>query len=140
MRQNKTTIITELAPYVLRAPIYLLVYLSLCCRFGVGFCFTVVYAALLTKTNRISRIFNAGRRTVKRPSFISPKSQLVICTGLISIQVCYWITLTLTRFQYCFTLYRNDCAPTLKKTLRIFFFSLFYFLLLPTHTSKTPKN
>ncbi|KAL5242911.1 hypothetical protein ACI65C_010321, partial [Semiaphis heraclei] len=56
-------------------------------RFGVGFCFTVVYAALLTKTNRISRIFNAGRRTVKRPNFISPKSQLVICTGLISIQV-----------------------------------------------------
>ncbi|XP_050543017.1 metabotropic glutamate receptor 2 isoform X1 [Daktulosphaira vitifoliae] len=56
-------------------------------RFGVGFCFTVVYAALLTKTNRISRIFNAGRRTVKRPNYISPKSQLVICTGLISIQV-----------------------------------------------------
>ncbi|KAI5744195.1 hypothetical protein M8J76_000032 [Diaphorina citri] len=56
-------------------------------RFGTGFCFTVVYAALLTKTNRISRIFNAGKRTVKRPSFISPKSQLIICTGMISVQV-----------------------------------------------------
>ncbi|KAL1462425.1 hypothetical protein WDU94_014259 [Cyamophila willieti] len=56
-------------------------------RFGTGFCFTVVYAALLTKTNRISRIFNAGKRTVKRPSLISPKSQLIICTGLISVQV-----------------------------------------------------
>ncbi|XP_075237834.1 metabotropic glutamate receptor 2-like [Lycorma delicatula] len=56
-------------------------------RFGTGFCFTVVYAALLTKTNRISRIFNAGKRTAKRPSFITPKSQLIICSGLVSIQV-----------------------------------------------------
>jgi metabotropic X receptor len=45
----------------------------------------VVYAALLTKTNRISRIFNAG--SAKRPSFISPRSQLIICCGLIFIQI-----------------------------------------------------
>uniref|UniRef100_A0A1A9ZPG3 G-protein coupled receptors family 3 profile domain-containing protein n=1 Tax=Glossina pallidipes TaxID=7398 RepID=A0A1A9ZPG3_GLOPL len=56
-------------------------------RFGVGFCFTVVYAALLTKTNRIARIFKAGKQSAKRPSFISPKSQLVICSGLIFIQI-----------------------------------------------------
>ncbi|XP_022917618.2 metabotropic glutamate receptor 2-like isoform X1 [Onthophagus taurus] len=56
-------------------------------RFGAGFCFTVVYGALLTKTNRISRIFNAGKRSAKRPSFISPRSQLIICSGLIGIQV-----------------------------------------------------
>ncbi|KAI5745297.1 hypothetical protein M8J76_009889 [Diaphorina citri] len=54
-------------------------------RFGAGFCFTVVYAALLTKTNRISRIFNAGKRTAKRPNFITPKSQLMICGGLVLI-------------------------------------------------------
>lgn len=54
-------------------------------RFAAGFCFTVVYAALLTKTNRISRIFNAG--SAKRPSFISPRSQLIICSGLISVQI-----------------------------------------------------
>lgn len=52
-----------------------------------GFCFTVVYAALLTKTNRIARIFKAGKQSAKRPSFISPKSQLVICTCLIFVQV-----------------------------------------------------
>lgn len=57
------------------------------CSFGVGFCFTVVYAALLTKTNRIARIFKAGKQSAKRPSFISPKSQLVICTCLIFVQV-----------------------------------------------------
>lgn len=56
-------------------------------RFGAGFCFTVVYAALFTKTNRISRIFNAGKRTAKRPSFITPRSQLIICSGLVSVQV-----------------------------------------------------
>ncbi|KAH8232802.1 hypothetical protein KR026_000427 [Drosophila bipectinata] len=56
-------------------------------RFGVGFCFTVVYAALLTKTNRIARIFKAGKQSAKRPSFISPKSQLVICTCLVSVQI-----------------------------------------------------
>ncbi|XP_042231154.1 metabotropic glutamate receptor 6-like isoform X2 [Homarus americanus] len=56
-------------------------------RFGLGFCFAVVYSALLTKTNRISRIFNAGKRTAKRPSFISPRSQLCICFCTVSIQV-----------------------------------------------------
>ncbi|XP_039501915.1 metabotropic glutamate receptor 2 isoform X1 [Drosophila santomea] len=56
-------------------------------RFGVGFCFTVVYAALLTKTNRIARIFKAGKQSAKRPSFISPKSQLVICACLVSVQI-----------------------------------------------------
>ncbi|XP_054288605.1 metabotropic glutamate receptor 2-like [Macrosteles quadrilineatus] len=56
-------------------------------RFGAGFSFTVVYAALLTKTNRISRIFNAGKRTTKRPSFISPRSQLIICSALVSVQL-----------------------------------------------------
>ncbi|XP_045772809.1 metabotropic glutamate receptor 2-like [Maniola jurtina] len=56
-------------------------------RFGTGFCFTVVYAALLTKTNRIARIFDASKHSARRPSLISPKSQLLICTILVSIQV-----------------------------------------------------
>src|SRR5690606_581819 len=61
---------------------------------GVGFCFTIVYAAILTKNNRIARIFRAGKRTTKRPSFISPKSQLVICGSLVSVQLvitCVWL-------------------------------------------------
>ncbi|XP_071522528.1 uncharacterized protein [Panulirus ornatus] len=56
-------------------------------RFGLGFCFAVVYSALLTKTNRIARIFNAGKRTAKRPSLISPRSQLCICFCTVSVQV-----------------------------------------------------
>ncbi|CAH4028607.1 unnamed protein product [Pieris brassicae] len=56
-------------------------------RFSTGFCFTVVYAALLTKTNRIARIFAASKHSARRPCLISPKSQLLICSILVSIQV-----------------------------------------------------
>uniref|UniRef100_A0A1I8H6N6 G_PROTEIN_RECEP_F3_4 domain-containing protein n=1 Tax=Macrostomum lignano TaxID=282301 RepID=A0A1I8H6N6_9PLAT len=56
-------------------------------RCGVGLGFAVIYAALLTKTNRIARIFEAARRTARRPSFISPRSQLLITAGLISVQL-----------------------------------------------------
>ena len=54
---------------------------------GMGFCFSVCYSAILTKTNRIARIFRAGKRTVKRPKFISPESQLVICASMVACQV-----------------------------------------------------
>ena len=49
--------------------------------------FSVIYGALLTKTNRISRIFDSARKSARRPSFISPKSQVVICMIFVSIQV-----------------------------------------------------
>ncbi|CAH0715917.1 unnamed protein product, partial [Brenthis ino] len=65
-------------------------------RFGTGFCFTVVYAALLTKTNRIARIFDASKHSAKRPSLISPKSQLLICSVLVSIQVVIVVVWQLT--------------------------------------------
>ena len=32
---------------------------------GIGFCFSVCYSAILTKTNRIARIFRAGERTTR---------------------------------------------------------------------------
>ncbi|XP_055350957.1 metabotropic glutamate receptor 2-like [Paramacrobiotus metropolitanus] len=55
--------------------------------FGIGICFAICYSALLTKTNRIARIFQAGKRSARRPNFISPRSQLIICAGLVSIQI-----------------------------------------------------
>ena len=55
-------------------------------KFGLGLCFTICYSAILTKTNRIARIFRSGKRTAKRPKFISPKSQLVICGAIVSFQ------------------------------------------------------
>uniref|UniRef100_A0A8C6MC44 Glutamate metabotropic receptor 7 n=1 Tax=Nothobranchius furzeri TaxID=105023 RepID=A0A8C6MC44_NOTFU len=52
---------------------------------GLGMC--ISYAALLTKTNRIYRIFEQGKQTVTAPRFISPTSQIAITSSLISVQL-----------------------------------------------------
>lgn len=57
-------------------------------RVLIGLGFAMMYASLLTKTNRIARIFDAAKRTTKRPVFISPRSQLVIAGSLIALQLC----------------------------------------------------
>ncbi|XP_022098848.1 metabotropic glutamate receptor 3-like [Acanthaster planci] len=56
-------------------------------RVGLGLSFCMCYSALLTKTNRIARIFDSASRSAQRPKYISPKSQLVICFGLVSVQL-----------------------------------------------------
>ncbi|KAE8616446.1 hypothetical protein XENTR_v10008809 [Xenopus tropicalis] len=56
-------------------------------RLGLGTSFVVCYSALLTKTNRIARIFSGVKDGAQRPKFISPKSQVVICLSLISVQI-----------------------------------------------------
>ncbi len=56
-------------------------------QLGIGLCFSICYSALFTKTNRIARIFRAGKRTAKRPKCISPHSQLLICFGLVGVQI-----------------------------------------------------
>ncbi|XP_061075257.1 metabotropic glutamate receptor 7 isoform X1 [Conger conger] len=52
---------------------------------GLGMC--ISYAALLTKTNRIYRIFEQGKQSVTAPRLISPTSQLAITSSLISVQL-----------------------------------------------------
>ncbi|CAG2215483.1 GRM8 [Mytilus edulis] len=57
-------------------------------RLGLGVSLCLIYAAMLTKTNRIYRIFNNGiKAMVKRPSYTSPKSQIIICMALVSVQI-----------------------------------------------------
>ncbi|KAK1901383.1 Metabotropic glutamate receptor 3 [Dissostichus eleginoides] len=56
--------------------------------------FAVCYSALLTKTNRIARIFSGVKDGAQRPRFISPASQVAICGALISCQlvvVVFWL-------------------------------------------------
>ena len=60
-------------------------------RFGVGFGFAIIYSSVLTKTNRISRIFDSAKRSARRPPFISPKSQIMITCLLITLQVVFTI-------------------------------------------------
>ncbi|CAH1265496.1 GRM8 [Branchiostoma lanceolatum] len=56
-------------------------------RLGLGLGLTLCYAALLTKTNRIYRIFKLGKSTPKKPKYISPNSQVFICLGLVGVQM-----------------------------------------------------
>ncbi|XP_054165125.1 metabotropic glutamate receptor 3-like, partial [Oppia nitens] len=55
-------------------------------RFFLGFCYTICYSAIVTKTNRIHRIFKR-RRSCTKPKYTSPQSQLIITGLLISIEV-----------------------------------------------------
>lgn len=56
------------------------------CTFGLSFC--LVYAPLLTKTNRIYRIFvESGRHGKIRPRMIDAKSQLMFTSILVLIKV-----------------------------------------------------
>ena len=56
-------------------------------RFGVGFCFSLCFSALLVKTNRIHRIFNRSTSSAHSPPLISPLSQLFFTALLVSVQV-----------------------------------------------------
>ena len=53
-------------------------------RIGLGICLCVCYSAIFTKTNRIYRIFSGCMKGNQKPAYISPKSQLVICSGELS--------------------------------------------------------
>ena len=55
-------------------------------RFTVGMGFSLMYGALLTKTNRISRIFHSASQSAKRPSYISPRSQLIFTSVFALVQ------------------------------------------------------
>ncbi|XP_032664722.1 metabotropic glutamate receptor 8-like isoform X5 [Odontomachus brunneus] len=56
-------------------------------RIGLGLCLSICYSAILTKTNRISRIFNQSTKRIKRLSYTSPKSQVVIASGITAVQL-----------------------------------------------------
>lgn len=56
-------------------------------RLLLGLGMAITYSAMLTKTNRIYRIFEQGNRSVTPPRFISPSSQLIITFIFISVQV-----------------------------------------------------
>ncbi|XP_067668120.1 metabotropic glutamate receptor 4-like [Haliotis asinina] len=68
------------------------------CQIGF-FCFCIsfswIYSPLLTRTSRIFRIFESSKRSTKRPKLVSPKSQVIIASGLILIQVAICIAITL---------------------------------------------
>ena len=63
------------------------------CYFSIyGFTLSVaiIYAPILVKTNRVYRIFNAGRKGHKKARFIRSKYMFCFTAILISGQVCLW--------------------------------------------------
>ena len=56
-------------------------------RIGVSLSLTLCLSALFTKTNRLSRIFNSSVKKLRQTSYVSPKSQLVICFSIIGVEV-----------------------------------------------------
>ena len=49
--------------------------------------FTLTYAPTLLKVNRIYRIFQAGKKSVKRPAFVGPRGQIMLLAIGVGIQV-----------------------------------------------------
>lgn len=47
---------------------------------------TTCYAPVLLRTNRIYRIFKAAQKSVRRPSLVSPLSQMFVALGIIGVQ------------------------------------------------------
>ncbi|VDD87151.1 unnamed protein product [Enterobius vermicularis] len=54
-------------------------------RIIIGLSMSVVYAAILTKTNRLSRVFSP--KSAARPGCIVPRAQIAICAAIVSVQV-----------------------------------------------------
>ncbi|XP_038071165.1 metabotropic glutamate receptor-like [Patiria miniata] len=56
----------------------------------VALCFTLTYAPTLLKVNRIYRIFEAGRKSNKRPPFTGPRAQLAfaLIATLLMMVIC----------------------------------------------------
>ncbi|PAV56437.1 hypothetical protein WR25_06767 [Diploscapter pachys] len=54
-------------------------------RVVMGLSMSAIYAAIITKTNRLARVFKPDG--AQRPKFITPKAQVVICFGIVSIQL-----------------------------------------------------
>ncbi|CAD5122291.1 DgyrCDS10732 [Dimorphilus gyrociliatus] len=119
-------------------------------RIGLGLSLSVCYSALFTKTNRISRIFNRGiKAMVKRPSYTSPKSQLVICLCLISVQLIGAVTWLGMDFPDTVTVYpdRRNVVRRCKSTNVAIVMSLLYNMVLiilctvyAFKTRKIPEN
>ena len=123
----------------------------ICClrRLMLGLSNVISYSALYTKTTRVHRIFNHGKRSVRRPKYTSPKSQMVICFGLVSVQLVgavIWLVIVPPQAKYTYPSYDRvilECGITDMS----FVISLTYAILLVAlctlyafKTRKMPEN
>ncbi|XP_071082339.1 metabotropic glutamate receptor 8-like [Haliotis cracherodii] len=115
-------------------------------RLGLGVSLSFIYAALVTKTNRIYRIFSTGiKAMVKRPSYTSPKSQILICICLVSVQVIGGLTwLGFEKPSVSKITYQKDflilkCSASQIATIISLFYNIFLIVLCTVYAFKTRK-
>ncbi|CAF1187223.1 unnamed protein product [Rotaria magnacalcarata] len=118
-------------------------------RLGIGLGFSMMYAALLTKTNRIARIFESTKKQGKlRPQYISPNSQVAICSSLILVQLL--LSLLWLAYEHPavdFVAYDRSVTLKCQMNKHSFLYSLTYNVLLvlvctmyAIRTRKVPEN
>ncbi|XP_072181619.1 metabotropic glutamate receptor 8-like [Diadema setosum] len=118
-----------------------------CClrRITLGLSVVISYSALFTKTNRVYRIFNSGKRSVKRPQYTSPRSQLVICSLLVSVQVIavvVWLALVPPHTEKHYPSWDKvilDCSVTDLATVVSLAYAMLLVVLCTLYAFKTRK-
>ncbi|KAI8781906.1 metabotropic glutamate receptor 3, partial [Biomphalaria glabrata] len=115
-------------------------------RLGLGVSLCFVYAAILTKTNRIFRIFSVGiKAMVKRPSYTSPKSQIFICSALVSVQIVGAFTwIGFEKPSVVYVTHEKDtlvlkCRASQIATIVSLFYNIFLIILCTVYAFKTRK-
>ena len=118
-------------------------------RFGFGFAFSLCYAALVVRTNRIHRIFNNQKTSIQRPPLISPQSQLFFTGILVMVQVVIegaWLISSPPDIIYVYQDYSTDvtCNHTNYIGLIVALGYNFVLLIISTYfafrTRKIPQN
>ena len=118
-------------------------------RFGIGFCFSLCYSALLVKTNRIHRIFNRPSSSNQVPPLISPESQLFFTALLVAIQIVVaivWLIVEKPSIEYIYGDFVTDlrCGESphigLSVSLGYNFLLLMATLYFAFRTRKVPQN
>ncbi|XP_023327303.1 metabotropic glutamate receptor 8 [Eurytemora carolleeae] len=118
-------------------------------RGGLGFCLCICYSALLTKTNRISRIFSSCAKGNQKPKWISPRSQVLICLGFVSVQMVGVITWLMfyppdTQVMYMYPLDEppsalETCACSTFSILMSLVYNMVLIILCTIYAFKTRK-
>jgi hypothetical protein len=137
--------------YLMTFPILIRPHIITCIvqRLGIGLAFSMMYAALLTKTNRIARIFESTKKQGKlHPQYISPRSQVAICSCLIMVQLLLSLLwLVYERPYVTMVAYERLIILKCHMNKHSFLFSLIYNALLvlictvyAVRTRKVPEN
>ena len=118
-------------------------------RFGVGFCFSLCYSALLVRTNRIHRIFNRSPDSTQAPPLISPESQVFFTALLVAVQVVIasvWLIAEVPSVSFVFNRFSTElrCGESPYIGLSITLGYNFLLLIVTTYfairTRKVPQN